>query len=1302
VTGTGQPAQQAWADSLPDVQAGQTLSGGSYHIANGAAGTITVADGAQVTLVGNGIGSSSFPITPYNGLTIRVNNGATLTLQDAWLSTRSSAGFEPDNLIDVAGDATINIQGSVILENRNNGNKAVIHVPATSKATFTGDEHSRLYLYKNGPASGIGSDAIVRDPVSRQITNPSESSGQMVFASGNYYAFGNNAGAVIGNSNGVTPAGDISFEGAVVYVYANAMGAAIGASGGSAATAYYADYHPLAGDVYLKAGQLYVWSDWQGSAIGRGGGNGLAVDVEGGAHNSDHSYAGRLIVTGGSLKSLVSPNSSTYWLGGSAVTQLLPTLGNITAAVQDGAGNELALYQLDLGIQAFTGDSIAVTVDGAPFYEGTAYRHQFKEVYEITDCWPPESRDPYLYLLLTKGHHVIGFGDDAVSIDWNNVTGTFETSGGATASSWDGTIDVSWYDPSSTEFVITRPAQLAGLAAIVNGIYNPQASVVGNRSLIVDNVLDQGTANERHHGADDFRDKTVRLGADLNMGGSFDTGTGTWVGPSYAPVGGEFLMDLTDVSTRVDASFNGIFEGNGYVVSGVNAQRDSSLLAGGAVGLIGRLGRHISNDGVSTGLADEPTSPVSEFATPTIRDVQVSGAFAGTGAVGGIVGAADYATQGVLIERCANSAQIDNKGEGFAGGIAGTLIGGARIQDCYNMGMVTSHLALASTDSGAGGIAGRIAGSIANTYNIQIVYAVNGNDASLGTFMPGAQASRSYWLDGTAAGGGMRGQGASMITDVASKTTTEMQASAFLSLINGNAAFGSDNLMLNSGYPVLALQNATDITTAAIAALADVLYTGSPVTPTPAITYGGTALAQGTDFVMGYLNNERPGRAIALVYGRGIYRGVAALPFMILPASTDQLAVTLERAQAACTGVAVSGDGSDVPSGTWWVAQRRADYFYELNALVARAQALVGDPLALQADVDALTGELDAATNLFNRVKTLKDPPDTSWVRLSGNDRYDTMKDIIIGPNSGAFTAADTDTVIVADGTNFPDALAASGLAGITGAPVVLTTPDALSAQAEEVIRTLQPSTVYIAGGTGSVSEAVASSLSSLLGSSGQVIRSAGSGRAETALDIYAKGKAAGVWGTTAVIADGMNYPDALSISPISFLAKAPIFLSTPAEGLTAETIATLKAAIADGSITRVLIVGGTGSVPDSVKTQLGYAADDTALFTRLGGATRYETSTLIVEYAIQNMPTINYQQIAVATGSNYPDALAGGAFAGKKGTVLLLVDDEGGMAGVQDIVGKYRDQIGFGHIFGGTGSVSETMKGALEAAARG
>ncbi|NLG11195.1 MAG: hypothetical protein GX562_06675 [Coriobacteriaceae bacterium] len=65
---------------------------------------------------------------------------------------------------------------------------------------------------------------------------------------------------------------------------------------------------------------------------------------------------------------------------------------------------------------------------------------------------------------------------------------------------------------------------------------------------------------------------------------------------------------------------------------------------------------------------------------------------------------------------------------------------------------------------------------------------------------------------------------------------------------------------------------------------------------------------------------------------------------------------------------------------------------------------------------------------------------DSDWTSLDGAGRYDTMKKIV-----AAGWTSKTDTVIVATGGNFPDALAASSLAGIKDAPVVLTSAGILS-----------------------------------------------------------------------------------------------------------------------------------------------------------------------------------------------------------------------------------------------------------------
>ena len=202
------------------------------------------------------------------------------------------------------------------------------------------------------------------------------------------------------------------------------------------------------------------------------------------------------------------------------------------------------------------------------------------------------------------------------------------------------------------------------------------------------------------------------------------------------------------------------------------------------------------------------------------------------------------------------------------------------------------------------------------------------------------------------------------------------------------------------------------------------------------------------------------------------------------------------------------------------------------------------------------------------------DPIDTPWTRLYGTNRVATMKDIATG--SGAFVGVNT--VIVATAAFFPDALAATGLAGITGAPIVLTYPASLSAEAESVIQTLHPTTIYLIGGESALFSVEEVQLRTL---APNVTRLAGANRTLTALEIYKEGVKAGAWGDTAIIANGWNFADALSVSPLSYAERYPIFLSNPSSGLDANTIATLKSAIAVG----------TAVITDALKAKLEQAA---------------------------------------------------------------------------------------------------------------
>ncbi|MDR1087826.1 MAG: cell wall-binding repeat-containing protein [Coriobacteriales bacterium] len=332
-------------------------------------------------------------------------------------------------------------------------------------------------------------------------------------------------------------------------------------------------------------------------------------------------------------------------------------------------------------------------------------------------------------------------------------------------------------------------------------------------------------------------------------------------------------------------------------------------------------------------------------------------------------------------------------------------------------------------------------------------------------------------------------------------------------------------------------------------------------------------------------------------------------------------------------------------------------------------------------------------------------PPDQleekDWPRLDGNKgesggRYDTMQAIV---NEG-WKDTGSPYVIVASGGNFPDALAASSLAGIYDAPVVLTATDTLTPQAEETIQSLNARRAYVIGGPAAVSDATLSMLESVVGA-GKVTRIYGDGRIETALDIYEKGKnpegGNTSWGNTAIIANGFSFADALSISPYANVTRSPIFLSDPSSGLNDATLS----AINNGGFTKAIIVGGAAAVPESVVAQLapsGVAID------RWWGAGRYETSADIVTKSLLNSGgRLTLANIVCATGSNYPDALAGGAFAGHKNTVLLLVHatDNGGRAGIESIIKPRKDEIGTGYVLGGTGALPDDLLTLLQEGAK-
>jgi putative cell wall-binding protein len=302
-----------------------------------------------------------------------------------------------------------------------------------------------------------------------------------------------------------------------------------------------------------------------------------------------------------------------------------------------------------------------------------------------------------------------------------------------------------------------------------------------------------------------------------------------------------------------------------------------------------------------------------------------------------------------------------------------------------------------------------------------------------------------------------------------------------------------------------------------------------------------------------------------------------------------------------------------------------------------------------------------------------------SYAELSGATRIETA----IAAAQAAYPSG-AETVVLAYSGNFPDALSATALAGMLDAPILLSGSDTLSPQTEAALSGLGTKNVVMVGGTSVLSQDVHGRLGTLLGSA-NVTRLSGDDRFATNLDIYAYGKDHGRWGRVAVIANGANFPDALSISPYAAQGWNPLFLTTQSGALGEDTLSALTA----GDFDQVVIVGGTSVVPSSTEEALA-ASFKAENVTRLAGADRYATSDAIARWLVASHG-FSWNGACIASGATFPDSLTGSVLAARQMAPMLLAS-----AGNQTTINSLLENkatVGRVHFLGGVNAVPQSIR---------
>ena len=273
---------------------------------------------------------------------------------------------------------------------------------------------------------------------------------------------------------------------------------------------------------------------------------------------------------------------------------------------------------------------------------------------------------------------------------------------------------------------------------------------------------------------------------------------------------------------------------------------------------------------------------------------------------------------------------------------------------------------------------------------------------------------------------------------------------------------------------------------------------------------------------------------------------------------------------------------------------------------------------------------------------------------LSGSTRIGTALAIARATHSGENPKG----VIVARSDNFPDALAASTLAGAKGYPILLNPTDWLDSEVRGYLSGLRGSLkeVILIGDTNALSKkGVEEQIKKALPSA-SVKRIGGADRIETAKLIRSEAKRAGAAGKTVVLARSDNFPDALSISPYCAATGALLYLVNPGSSLDAGTLRELT------GYDQVLIVGDSNAVSSRVDAALkAKSVNVRRLAGGIGnayGISRYGTSAAIADWMVKESGAgFDYGGIVFATGKNFPDALAGGPLCGKLRHPIVLVD---------------------------------------------
>lgn len=320
------------------------------------------------------------------------------------------------------------------------------------------------------------------------------------------------------------------------------------------------------------------------------------------------------------------------------------------------------------------------------------------------------------------------------------------------------------------------------------------------------------------------------------------------------------------------------------------------------------------------------------------------------------------------------------------------------------------------------------------------------------------------------------------------------------------------------------------------------------------------------------------------------------------------------------------------------------------------------------------------------RTTPLPPPAGPTADRIGGQDRIATAV------NASRFEFADAGTTkpgglhaatcaVLTRSDSYADALSGSALAGAKGCPLLLTPHGSLDPAVEQELRRVLPrgATVYILGGAAALAPTI----------DGQLARAGFASNRLKGDDRYATSIAIAreiaPHPKMVFVATGDNFPDALAAGAVASSRADSVVLTLPTRGMTDAARAYITSAMADPQA-KLVAVG----MPGYYSARTPFSADQLNTwfyanrFYSATGGDRYETAAAL----FMNFGLVTHQTVALATGNDWADALAGGSVAGMNNALILLTNGATFPSREAEYLRLPHDGVREVLVFGGTSAV--------------